>query len=59
VVASETKKGHFLPDEAGFYRPRQRFGQKICTVWRKMDLFGPDGVPPNPLQTIKDADGTF
>jgi hypothetical protein len=24
--------------------------KKMCEVWRKMDLFGPDSLPPNPLQ---------
>jgi hypothetical protein len=23
--------------------------KKICEVWRKMGLFGPDSVPPNQL----------
>jgi hypothetical protein len=27
--------------------------KKICEVWRKMYLFGPDSVPPNQLQKIK------
>ena len=26
--------------------------KKICEVWRKMDLFGPDNVPPNQLQIL-------
>jgi hypothetical protein len=24
--------------------------KKICEVWRKMGLFGPDSVPPNQLR---------
>jgi hypothetical protein len=50
VVASETKSGLFLLEEADFFGRSATMAKKTGEVLQKMGFFAPDSVLPNQLQ---------